>query len=65
MQCGSICKDGYTKSDEFSEKFQGGGVLFNPEICVADFGNFKKAFSSMGALFQKGSNDQYLILYLA
>ena len=28
-----------TKSDKFSEKFQGGGgVIFNPEIYIADFG---------------------------
>ena len=40
---------GVAKSDEFSEKCQrgGGGVIFNPKICVADFGNFKQDFLSM------------------
>ena len=35
-----------TKSDEFLEKFQrgDGGVIFNPTILVADFGNFKQDF---------------------
>ena len=34
-----------TKSDEFLEKCQrGGGVIFNPKIYVADFGNFKQGF---------------------
>ena len=28
-----------TKSDEFSEECQGGGVIFNPKIGIADFGN--------------------------
>ena len=36
-----------TKTDEFSEKFQGGGVIFNPKIYIADFGNFKQGFLSM------------------
>ena len=37
-----------TKSDEFSEKFQRGrGVIFNPKIYIADFGNFKQGFLSM------------------
>ena len=37
-----------TKSDEFLEKFpKGGGVIFNPKIYVADFGNFKQGFLSM------------------
>ena len=42
-------KDGGTKSDEFSEKFQRGvgGVFFNPKIYVANFGNFKQGFLSM------------------
>ena len=30
--------DGGTKSDEFSENFQRGGGIFNPKICIADFG---------------------------
>ena len=30
---------GVSKTDEFLEKFQRGwGVIFNPKICVADFG---------------------------
>ena len=33
-----------TKSDEFSEKFQRGGVIFDPKIHIADFGNFKQGF---------------------
>ena len=37
--------DGGTKSDEFSEKFQGGGVvIFNPKIYIADFGPLNRAF---------------------
>ena len=39
--------NGYTKSDEFSEKFQRGGGIFNPKIYVADFGNLKQGFLSM------------------
>ena len=31
-------KDPATKLDEFLEKCQGGGVIFNPKISVADFG---------------------------
>ena len=31
-------KGGATKSDEFSETPQGGGVIFNPKTYVADFG---------------------------
>ena len=35
-------KDPATKSDEFLEKRQRGrGVIFNPKIYVADFGNLK------------------------
>ena len=40
-------KGGATKSDEFSEKLQGGGVIFNPKIYIADFWNFKQGFLSM------------------
>ena len=42
-------KGGYTKSDEFSEKFPRGdwGVILNPKIHVADFGNPKQGFLSM------------------
>ena len=47
-------KGGYTKSDEFSEKFQKGRgrVIFNPKIYIADFDNFKQGFLSM-KLIQK------------
>ena len=45
-------KDGYAKSEEFSEKFQRGLVIFNPKIYVADFGSFKRGFMSM-ELIQK------------
>ena len=46
-------KGGYTKSDEFSEKFQRReGDIFNPKIYVADIGNFKQSFLSM-RLIQK------------
>ena len=35
----------YTKTDEFSEKFQRGGrVIFNPKVYVANFGPFNRAF---------------------
>ena len=34
----ALGKEGATKSDEFSEKFQkGGGVIFNLKIHIADF----------------------------
>ena len=47
QQC-HLGRDGCTKSDEFSEKFQrGGGVIFNPKIYVVDFGNFKQAILNM------------------
>ena len=36
----------------FLEKFQGGGVIFNPKNYVEDFGNFKQGFLSM-KLIQK------------
>ena len=39
--------DGGTKTDDFSEKFQGGGI-FNPKTYIADFGliqGFKEGFS--------------------
>ena len=46
-------KGSATKSEEFLEKSQrGGGVIFNPKIYVADFGNFKQGFLSM-KLIQK------------
>ena len=34
-----------TKLDEFSEKCQiRGGIIFNPKIYIADFGDFKQFF---------------------
>ena len=39
-----------TKSDEFSGKCQRGGLIFNPKIYVADFGNFKQGFLSMNLI---------------
>ena len=33
-----------TKTDEFLESSKGGGVIFNPKINLADFGNFNRAF---------------------
>ena len=48
-------KGGATKSDEYSEMVQrGGGVIFNPKIYIADFGNFKQGYFSM-KLIQKGN----------
>ena len=38
-----------TKSDEFLEKFQGGGN-FNPKIYIADFGPLNSAFSGKIAI---------------
>ena len=35
---------GATKTDEFSEKFHRGEVLFNPKIDIADFGPFLDVF---------------------
>ena len=32
-----------TKTDEYSEKFQGGGVIFNLKIYIADFGPLYRA----------------------
>ena len=55
-------KDGGTKSDEFSEKFQGGVVIFNPKICVADIENFTQDFLSM-KLIQK-SNFRVQVCFL-
>ena len=41
---------GATKSDEFSEKFhRGEGVIFNPKIYIADFGNFNQGFIRFGS----------------
>ena len=38
----TLGKYGCANTDEFPENFQrgGGGVIFNPKIHVADFGNF-------------------------
>ena len=43
----SLGKDGSTKSDESSEKFQneGVGVIFNPKIYIADFGPLSRALN--------------------
>ena len=44
-----------TKTDRFSDNFQGGrGVIFNPKIYIADFGNLKQDFLSM-KLIQKST----------
>ena len=44
-----------TKSDEFLETRQrGGGVIFNPKIYVADYGNFEQDFWIM-KLIQKSN----------
>ena len=39
-----------SKTDEFSEKFQRGGGIFNPKIYVADFCHYRRYF---GHEFQK------------
>ena len=39
-----------TKSDGFSENWQGGGFIFNPKNHIADVGNFKQGFLSMKLL---------------
>ena len=37
-----------TKLDDFLEKVpKGGGVIFNPKIYIADFGDFQQGFLSM------------------
>ena len=36
-----------TKSDGFSENWQGGGFIFNPKNHIADVGNFKQGFLSI------------------
>ena len=53
---GYLGKGPTTKSDEFLEKLERGkgGVIFNPKIYVADFGNFKQGFLSM-KLIQKSN----------
>ena len=43
-----------TKSDEFSENWQGGGFIFNPKNHIADVGNFKQGFLSI-KLIQKSN----------
>ena len=45
-----------TKSDEFSEKCRRGGlgVIFNPKIYLADFGNFKQSFLIMKLIVISG-----------
>ena len=37
-------KDPATKSDEFLEKFQRGGVIFYPKIYIAILGSLNRAF---------------------
>ena len=37
--------DDGTKTDEFYEKFQGGEVIFNPKIYIADFGPLYRALN--------------------
>ena len=54
-------KGGATKSDEFSEKLQGGGVIFNPKIYIADFWNFNQGFLSR-KLIQK-SNSWFRVCF--
>ena len=54
---------GCTKSDEFSEKFQRGVVIFNPKVYIAGFENFKQGFLSM-KLIQK-SNFRLQGMFLA
>ena len=39
-------KDGYAKRMNFRKSAKGEGVIFNPKIYVADFGNFKQVFLS-------------------
>ena len=43
-----------TKSDEFSENWQGGGFIFNPKNHIPDVGNFKQGFLSI-KLIQKSN----------
>ena len=45
MKAWLLGKDPATKSDEFLEKCQRGGVIFNPKIYVADFGPLYRDFS--------------------
>ena len=54
--------DPATKSDEFLEGCQGGGVIFNPKNYVADFGNFKQGFLSM-KLIQKRVNSGFRVSF--
>ena len=53
-QKGRLGKDGYTKTDEFLEKFQtGGGGHFQSKNLYCRFWTFKQGFLSM-KLIQKG-----------
>ena len=36
--------NGLNKTDDSSERFQRGGVIFNPKIYVTDFGPLNRAF---------------------
>ena len=42
-------------------KFQGGGVIFNPKIYDADFGNFKQGFLSVKLILT--DNNCYYLAY--
>ena len=46
------------------EKRQRGGVIFNPKIYVADFGNFKQGFLSM-KLIQKRVNSGFMVCFFS
>ena len=43
----------------FWKSSKGGGVIFNPKIYVADFGNFKQGFLSM-KLIKRGVSSGYV-----
>ena len=44
----------------FRKSSNRGGVIFNPKVCVAYFGNFKQGFYSM-KLIQKGMKYMHMI----
>ena len=46
-QCCSKGKTAVPNQINFRKSSKGGGVIFNPKIYVADFGNFKQGFLSM------------------
>ena len=47
-----------TKRMTLQKGSKGGGVIFNPKICVADFGNFKQGLLSM-KLIQNAEYAEY------